>query len=443
MDPTDSYRHVIRVAGLSNSAVFGTDGVCVFNGNAVGHELKAFRKVIDTALRKAKGGNRKPDAFIEGETVYAPQLKEQGRIIHERMAALAVSRGGTAHVAYVSDESGSNDVFLKSWNGREWSTPVAVARTDADEYAPSLAVLGDDELLVAYCSNAKGRRYQVHTVLVAGGALSKPKQASRSKDDAMAPSLAWDGKHAWLAWYEWRKMGDLSRDREVFLSRDRGSGWSRPLQVSPKSVSAYEDHADPVVCPDGKGGAWVAWAWDYHGVLPSKPPVDENSIFVRHVDRRMKQGNPLAAGFRGEGCARDYAPTLVVTPDGVPWTAWDNSHKASAGYSAKGIFVNRLSGKDFPIQFEVAASAGPVCSPRLLVDPKGEVHLLWAQSSAEGWELWLREIGAKQPGAARHLKIEGQSPRYPTGAFAPDGTLWVAYTDTAKKRWCVVVEKVK
>ncbi|MHC4933898.1 MAG: hypothetical protein ACYTGV_17105, partial [Planctomycetota bacterium] len=221
------------------------------------------------------------------------------------------------------------------------------------------------------------------------------------------------------------------------------SGWSKPIQVSPKTVPAYEDHADPIVRPDGKGGAWVAWAWDYHGTLPGKPPVNENSVFVRHVDRRLKAGPPLAAGFRGEGSARDYAPTLAVTPDGVPWTAWDNCHKSSAGYSAKGLFVNRLRGEDFGSQYEAGACAGAVCSPRLLVDPGGRVHLLWAQQSQAGWELRMREVTAEGPGHVRGLKVAGTSPRYPAGVFAPDGSLWVAYADVSGKHWRVQAEQIR
>ncbi|MHC4224535.1 MAG: hypothetical protein ACYSUN_11140 [Planctomycetota bacterium] len=443
MDPTDSYRHVIRVQGLTNSAVFGADGVCVFNGNGIGPNIKSFRKVIDSALRKAKSENRRAQAFEEYGTVYAPQVREQGRIVHERMASIAVSPDGKIHVAYVSDESGTDDLFLMSSDGREWSDPIPVAATLHDEYAPCVAAPGDDEVLITYCSNRKGKRYEIWAVQVVGDTPKKPKQVSRSKDDAMAPSVAWDGKHAWLAWYEWKKMGDLSRDREIFLSRGKGGAWSKPIQVSPKNVSAYEDHADPVVQPDGKGGAWVAWAWDYHGVLPSKPPVNENSVFVLHLDRRLKAGPPLAAGFRGEGSARDYAPTLAVTPDGVPWTAWDNCHKSSAGYSAKGLFVNRLRGDDFGPQFEAGACAGAVCSPRLLVDPSGRVHLLWAQRGDAGWELRLRGLTADGPGEMRGLKVAGKSPRYPAGVFAPDGSLWVAYTDISGKHWRVHAEKMQ
>jgi hypothetical protein len=101
VDPTDSYRHVIRVQGLTNSAVFGADGVCVFNGNGIGPNIKSFRKVIDSALRKAKSENRRAQAFEEYGTVYAPQVREQGRIVHERMASIAVSPDGKIHVAYV------------------------------------------------------------------------------------------------------------------------------------------------------------------------------------------------------------------------------------------------------------------------------------------------------------------------------------------------------
>ena len=57
--------------------------------------------------------------------------------------------------------------------------------------------------------------------------------------------------------------------------------------------------ADPYLpIPDGKGGAWVAWVWDYHGTMKKKVPVGENSVFARRIDPAMKLGEVLAAGYR-------------------------------------------------------------------------------------------------------------------------------------------------
>lgn len=442
-DGMDSLRHVIRVRGIANVAVFGADGVCIHNAGGMG-DLDDFRKIIDGALKqkKARGKNLRRTAFVERDTVYPPAVKKQGKMVRERMPSLDAGADGSLVLAYASDESGSNDVFLKIADGKgRWGKPIPIAATGADEYAPSVVATKAGAALVAYVSDEKGR-HDVYTVLVKAGEAGRPKRVTNSPDDAMAPCLAWDGKAAWLAWYEWRTMGDLSRDREVFVARSSGAGWSKPVQVSPKDVPAYEDHADPVVRPDGKGGAWVAWAWDYHGTLRNKPPVDENSIFVRHVDRRLKVGDCLAAGWRGEGRARDYMPTIAVTPDGKPWVAWDNLHQASAGYSAKAVFVNRLDGEDFGPQTEVAVNSGPICSPRLLLDREGGVHLLWCQWKGK-WEIRLRALGAKGPGDDRPVKVAGRTPRYPTGVFDAKGNLWVAYVDAGEKGWRVRVEKVR
>ncbi|MHC4860362.1 MAG: hypothetical protein ACYTDY_09760 [Planctomycetota bacterium] len=346
-DNNDTLRHVFRVQGIACVAIFDGDGTCIYNESMARNEDE-YRKVIVRALRKVGKTNLKESAFVECGTVYPPAVREQKRIVHERMPSLAAGPDGRLHLAYVTDEAGSNDVLLRSADVRgRWGEPVTLAATDADEYAPSVAVTKDGGVVVAYAANPKGGRYDIYTVTASGGKVGKPKRVTRSPDDAMAPCLAADADRLWLSWYEWRKMGKLSRDREVFASRSSGRGWSKPLQVSPREVDGYEDHADPVIRPDGNGGAWVAWAWDYHETLPSRPPVKENSIFVRHIDSRMKMGPVLAAGFRGEGTARDYSPAIEVAKDGSPWVIWDNLHKASAGWSAKGVFVNRLAGEDF------------------------------------------------------------------------------------------------
>ena len=45
-DNTDSLRHMIRVTGIGNVAVFGGDGVCVHNDGWMGRDIKDFMKVI-------------------------------------------------------------------------------------------------------------------------------------------------------------------------------------------------------------------------------------------------------------------------------------------------------------------------------------------------------------------------------------------------------------
>jgi hypothetical protein len=442
-DNLDRDRHIIRVSGMVNVAIFGGDGVCVFNKSVMEEEGEgSFERTIDAALAKISGPNRKATAFIDGGTVYPPPLKEEGRIVRERMPALAAGPGGEMHLAYASDETGTSDIFLRSLIGGKWGNPVKVAATKADEYRPSVVAAGKGAAVVAYASNASGR-YDIYTVIVKGGKAGKPVRVTTSGDDAMAPCLApGENGGAWLAWYEWSKMDGLSRDREVFVVRTEGGGWSKPLQVSPREVPRYEDHADPVVASDGKGGAWVAWAWDYHGTLRKKIPMEENSIFLRHIDGGLKLGEIFGAGFRGPERARDYAPTLTVGPDGVPWVAWDNSHKSSLGYSAKAIFANRLQGADFPDQVEAAATKGRIDSPSLAVDQTGGVHLVWCQEAQGGWELWHRPIGPKEQGGARKLSVAAKSPRHSKACFDAKGKLWVAFTEAVGPKWQVKVEAI-
>lgn len=442
-DYLDQRRHFIRVQGIASVAVFDGDGVCIFNQPMIPENLGDFEEVIDGALKKIKGPNLKKSAYVENGTIYAKAVKkEDGTIVHERMPQLAAGPEGSLYQVYCSDKSGTNDVFLRIAVKGKWGKDIPIAATKDDEYAPTVAALGEDEVMVAYVSGGK-KRYDIYTAKVKGGKASKGKALTRSKDDAMAPSLCRnDEGKLWLTWYEWAKMGDLSRDREIFVSRNSGSGWSKPVQVSPRDVPNYEDHSDPVIRGDGKGGAWVAWAWDYHGTLKSKPPVEENSIFLCHVDSKMKPSDPLAAGWRGEGMARDYVPTLAVGADGKPWVAWDNSHKASTGYSDKAIFVNHLSSDDFDEQVEAATHSDAIDSPRLAGGPEGRLCLVWGQKTMKGWEIWSRDLSEEGMKKPKKLKVKGKQPRYPFPCFDGEGNLWLAYTDTSSKKWKVRVDKV-
>src|SRR5262245_59807146 len=171
-DNLDRYRHIIRVTGITNVAVFGGDGVCVFNEAFMEGSSKDFTAVIDEALSKITGPNRRQTAFLDGGTVYAPQLKGEGPLAHQRMPCLAAGPEGELHLAYVSDAGGSNDVLLRSMIKGVWTKDFPVAVTKADEYAPSVVVLGKGQALLAYVSNEKGR-YDIHAALLKDGKAQK------------------------------------------------------------------------------------------------------------------------------------------------------------------------------------------------------------------------------------------------------------------------------
>jgi hypothetical protein len=342
-------------------------------------------------------------------------------------------------MAFVSDEAGSDDVFVTP-PGRAGGKPIPVASSPRTEYAPAVAATGKGEALVVWVGEDEKGRFDLYSATVAGGKAGKAKRVTKSPDDAMAPAVAVAGGEVWLAWYEWRQMDGLSRDREVFVARGGGGSFGEAIQVSPREVPAYEDHADPAVAADGKGGAFVAWAWDYHGTLPGKPPVDENSIFVRHVGRDGKTGPVLTAGFRGEGRARDYFPSIALGEGGLPFVGWDNSHQASAG--DKAVFVNRLAGEDFGVQTEAAANAGPLCSPRVVADPAGEIHAVWGALGPDGWAVWTRRVAPGDPTPPVRLKVAAKTPRYPAPVFDSEGRLWVAVTDIGEREWKVRLERV-
>jgi hypothetical protein len=122
--------------------------------------------------------------------------------------------------------------------------------------------------------------------------------------------------------------------------------------------------------------------------------------------------------------------------------AWDNSHKSSAGYGAKAIFLNRLEGDDFGEQIEAAAVNAQIDSPRLITDPRGGLHLLWCQQGRGGWQVWHRTVGARGLGKAAALPVKSKNPRYPSGCFDSKGRLWVVYTDVGDKKWTVLAERI-
>ncbi len=115
-----------------------------------------------TRLLEATLPERSPIRTIEREGVsYMPAtLKRSGetkKLRHfDRFPSLACAEDGRVYVAFTTNRSGTQDVYLRTFDGHKWLPERPLAATEADEFDGTVIVDRENRPWVAWTSNAGG-----------------------------------------------------------------------------------------------------------------------------------------------------------------------------------------------------------------------------------------------------------------------------------------------
>ena len=219
---------------------------------------------------------------------------------------------------------------------------------------------------------------------------------------AMAPS----GRFA-VAWTSYEESGT-----RIFLRRFAADG--RPLGDEVDVAPAETTAALPTVVLDDHGRAAVAW-YDASGVL-----------LQRFNWRGAPAGRPLQI-------LNATNQALAPRPNGGFWLAW----RAFSIADGVQLFARPFRATGAPDGASVRLDTAPIpggALPAIASDAAGALAATWATCDLQhpdlGCKVFLRRVGANAvpAGAARLLSApDSRVHDVPTLAFAPDGTLAVAW----------------
>jgi hypothetical protein len=278
-----------------------------------------------------------------------------------------------------------------SWHG---STEIAAGRAERGPWRmnesrfdyvddPSVAVDDRGEAAVVWVDQAR-KDVLFQRVSATGAKLGEPIDVSRSPSVfswlprvALAPH---EPRRVYVLWQEIVFSGG-SHGGEILFARseDGGKSFSRPLNLSNSTAGDGKGRITRAIWHNGSldivagadGAVYVAWT-EYEGAL----------WFSRWDDAGKNFSPPrrIAGGGR-EDPAR--APSLAPGPDRAVYLAWTVGEDVSAD-----IRVARSvdGGASFGQPRIVAPSPGYSDAPKLAVDPRGTVHLVYAESTGGPFE---------------------------------------------------------
>ncbi len=318
-------------------------------------------------------------------------------------SSLLVDSAGNIHVAWhdYTDYGGSGtdeDIFYKRYEvGVGWTvTEVVSTESTSDSYDPSLAVDSSGNIHIAWTDNTDYSGCGADTDMfykryeMGVGWTTTEVVSTESTGNSYYPSLAVDPSgNIHVAWYDFTDYSGSGTDRDIFYKRyEVGVGWTVTEVVSTESTDISYN---PWLAVDSAGDVHVAWQdyTDYGG-----SGIDED-IFYRRYE--MGVGWTVTEVVSTESTGNSYTPSLAVDPSGNIHVAWYDSTDYGGSGIDDDIFYKRYDvGVDWTTTEVVSTeSTGNSRDPSLAVDSSGNIHIAWEDTTNYGgsgadWDIFYK-----------------------------------------------------
>jgi hypothetical protein len=425
--------------GWPRFMVIDREGTIQFHGFPDDSRLSNVRRCLDKLMRDDSGGLSAGLVLKDG--VCYPEFAVTAReATRDRSPRLALDPAGNPHVVYFSNRSGANVVYLRRPEGSGGSSDEPLTPRDADCYAPDCAFDSTGKLWVVWCGS-HGDKYDVYVQVRKVDEAVGETRLTYSEDDAMRPRIATDAQgRVAVAYYKWRKMRGVSRDRDIFarVFDPTAGSWSEEREISPHDPEV-EDHTDPDVVIDRAGAPWVVWSYDYHPQLFDSPfDTDQPSVFAARLSQQGTVSPPILVGTVGvDRHAIDLFPSVAIDGDGILWCVYDQFSWRGTGRS---IYIARLDNGDFG-SAQALSTQGAMCStPELSAGRDGTLIASWSERSSGRWRGKVAVVkGGKR--VAETVIDEGTADvLFPQACQGPDGRIWLVYERSENTGAQVILE---
>lgn len=322
-----------------------------------------------------------------------------------------------------------------SWRG---STEIAAGRAERGPWRmnesrfdyvddPSVAIDDRGEAAVVWVDQARKDVF-FQRVSATGAKLGEPVNVSRSPAVfSWLPRVALSPREPLKVFVLWQEIifsgGSHGGDILFARSEDGGKTFSGPLNLSNSVAGDGKGRISRDIWHNGSldiaagadGAVYAAWT-EYEGALWLSRSGDGGKNFL--PTRRIARGGR-------EKPAR--APSLALGPDRAVYLAWtvgeDNSADIRVARSWDG-------GASFGDPRIVAPSPGYSDAPKLAVDPRGALHLVYAESSGGPFDPSHIRYTRSTDGASSFeppREISAQGAGFPALSVDAKGNLYVLW----------------
>ncbi len=450
IDADYAMSRAFNAGGWPTFILVDTNGVIRFHGFDSDRQLSGLRRslraVMAAALpdpKQAGGKTFVPAEAGEGGIALTAEALAARRAKRERSPRLVFEKSGKPCIVFYSSADSTNAVHVRRFNEKgEAVGDEQLSPRGTESYAADCTLDAQGTLWTVWCARTN-KFYDIFVQRRPEGKPSRIAQVTLSDDDAMAPKIAaGPNGSVTVTYYKWAKLGGISRDRNIFARMwdPERLTWGREVEISPPQP-AVEDHTDPDVVVDKRGGAWIVWSFDYHSQLYKAPlDADQPTIFAARFESNTVSP-PILVGASGQfHYAIDFFPSAALDSQGVLWCAWDCNEPRRcirlARLNADGSAFRGVS------VFEIESG---ICStPELSPATEGQLLLAFTEHSSRTGGRWQGKVVLLKDGRRTSSTIlrENADVLFPQAQQAPNGHYWVAYEKTDAKGSEIVLRNI-
>lgn len=182
------------------------------------------------------------------------QWSQAQRIASGIEPVLAIDSQDQLHALFANQFLENYEIYHVVYNAGEWTLPINIAHTSGVSTRPALAAGSHGELHATWMDNSPGYSI-VYTATWAGGFwTNQPVPSGRGESPAIAVT---PGETVFLAWQDRVPTPDNpTGNYSIFLSEQRGDGWSLPINISDRE---RVDATDVSLTATADGLAHLVW----------------------------------------------------------------------------------------------------------------------------------------------------------------------------------------
>lgn len=214
--------------------------------------------------------------------------------------AISIDPAGRIWVAYVTWQQGEDTIYARSFDGRAWSEPEALAGP-GDFYQVKLAAEQKGRLWAVWAAQEKGN-WDLYARVHDRQGWGPVSRLTTAPESDFKQSLATDARgNVWLAWQSFR-----NGNSDIYLKN---------LSDPQGGETAVTDHPandwEPSLACNGQGGVYVAWDTYRNG---------NYDVYLRRMLPEPGAPVPVAASPEFEAHA-----SAACDPAGRVWIAYDSA----------------------------------------------------------------------------------------------------------------------
>ena len=370
-----------KVSAYTTTFLVNKEGINLFNKHDIFYndQKNLLKDLIDTM--KLKTNNKLTKAICTINSCEIPNYQKDTSV-YELSPRAVSDKNNNIWVIYYSNKTGNNDIYLRCYKNNDIIKEYTITRYASDEYSPDIAIAPDQTIWLSWVSDLNGK-YDIYARSFKNNIFSEEVQITKSHDDAFHPRIISDNiNNIHIAYYKWDKLGQISRDRDIYYKFYNGKDWSDEIRVSPTEPD-FDDATDPSIISDNNRNVFVAYSYDYHpGSYKKEEQVNLPTIFLQTIKNTFIPNEQTLIGTK-ETVYKDVidiTPVLATDSKNNIWCAWD-----ALTNETRYIFAKKTSDNS-----EIVLSDKSVISinPDIKFSDSDVPHIIWTQKGLGKWEIF-------------------------------------------------------